>query len=312
MRGAYKKASDEQILKLYEELESVWKVAKALGMCGQSIHERLVKMGKNKHINIFTKTDDKFLVQHYQKYASIGKLQELADKMERTKPFICRQARRLGMTSYTRKKPYIGPTISRRMKKWMAENPHPRGMLGKKHTKKTLDIIGMASVQQWQRMTEKSKARRVLKMMKTRVANGTNLAFNRISASWKCGWRTIGGKEKYFRSAWEANYARYLDWLKSKKQILDWEHEPETFWFEGVRRGCVSYLPDFRITELNKSISYHEVKGWMDSRSKTKIRRMKKYYPHIKLLIIESKQYYSIAKSVSMLIPDWEKVHRRN
>ena len=40
-----------------------------------------------------------------------------------------------------------------------------------------------------------------------------------------------------------------LEWLKKNKQIKKWEHEPETFWFEGIMRGCRSYLPDFRVTE---------------------------------------------------------------
>lgn len=120
------------------------------------------------------------------------------------------------------------------------------------------------------------------------------------------GWREIGGKRRYYRSLWEGNYARYLEWLKSRGAIADWEHEPEEFWFGGVKRGCVSYLPDFRVTELNGEVAYHEVKGWMDARSKTKISRMAKYHPGVKLVVIDKKQYAAIKAQVSRLVPGWE------
>ena len=125
-------------------------------------------------------------------------------------------------------------------------------------------------------------------------------------ASIKCGWREIGGVRKYYRSGWEANYARYLEWLKKKGEIAAWLHEPDTFWFAGIKRGCVSYLPDFRVTENDGREVYHEVKGWMDAKSKTKIKRMAKYHPTKKLLVIDSKAYRSLAKTMRGLIGEWE------
>lgn len=121
----------------------------------------------------------------------------------------------------------------------------------------------------------------------------------------KAEWRIIGGQRAFFRSKWEANYARYLEWLKARGEIDSWEHEPTTFWFKGVRRGTVSYLPDFRVIERGAEI-YHEVKGWMDGKSKTKIKRMAKYHPDVRLLVIDAKAYRSIAKTMAALIPDWE------
>ena len=120
------------------------------------------------------------------------------------------------------------------------------------------------------------------------------------------GWREIGGKRNYYRSRMEANYARYLEWLRINKQILGWEHEPETFWFNGIKRGVVSYLPDFSVEEMNGTIVYHELKGYMDSKSKTKIKRMAKYHPDIKLIVIDSKGYKALAKSISSFVPGWE------
>jgi hypothetical protein len=124
--------------------------------------------------------------------------------------------------------------------------------------------------------------------------------------SWKAAWRTIGGQRCYFRSSWEANYGRYLEWLRANGQIKKWEHEPETFWFEAIKRGTRSYLPDFRVTEINGRIEYHEVKGWMDDRSKTKIRRMAKYHPTVILKVIDGKAYKALAKQVSRLVEGWE------
>lgn len=123
--------------------------------------------------------------------------------------------------------------------------------------------------------------------------------------SCKRGWAKIGGKKIFFRSSWEENYARYLEWLKGLKEIQDWEHEPDTFWFDGIKRGVRSYLPDFKVTTKNGEIEYHEVKGWMDSKSKTKIKRMAKYHPSVKMVIIDTNRYKSLERTVSGLVPKW-------
>lgn len=116
--------------------------------------------------------------------------------------------------------------------------------------------------------------------------------------AWKAGWREIGGQRGYYRSAWEANYARYLEWLRDQGQIARWEHEAETFWFPKIKRGTRSYLPDFRVTENSGLYVYHEVKGWMTARSRTAIDRMRIYYPHVKLIVIDAKGYASVRRTV--------------
>lgn len=112
----------------------------------------------------------------------------------------------------------------------------------------------------------------------------------------KKGWYDRNGRHNYMRSVWEYNYACYLDFLQEHNEIADWEYEPDTFWFEKIKRGVRSYLPDFKVYLNNGKIEYHEVKGYMDSKSKTKIKRMAKYYPDITLIIIGKKQYKEIAK----------------
>jgi hypothetical protein len=190
----------------------------------------------------------------------------------------------------------------KRHSEWLANN-HPRGMLGKTHSKETLDRISETSTERWNSMTADEQRAVVVKAAKTRVSRGVKL---NPHGKWKADWRTIGGQRAYFRSRWEANYARYLEWLKSIGNIAKWEHEPETFWFDKVRRGCVSYLPDFRVTNPDGSTEYHEVKGWMDARSKTKIKRMAKYHPKTKLVVIDAKAYRKLAKQISASIDGWE------
>ena len=88
--------------------------------------------------------------------------------------------------------------------------------------------------------------------------------------------------------------------------ILEWEHEPDTFWFDKIKRGVRSYLPDFKVIYPGDRIEYHEVKGYMDSRSVTKLRRMAKYYPNVKVIVIEKRQYQEIKKKLSAIIKGWE------
>jgi len=195
--------------------------------------------------------------------------------------------------------------IGLKIKKYIAENGHPRGALGMTHSEKTRQLIGQKSVATWASFTDEQRQASIEKATRTRVANNSYTQ-PRPQASWKAAWHEIGGIRKYYRSKWESNYAYYLQWLKEKGEILDWKHEPKVFWFEGVKRGTVSYLPDFLVIEKNGKEAYHEVKGWMDDRSKTKIRRMAKYHPNVTLVVIDKKAYEAIRKTVSKVVKGWE------
>lgn len=104
----------------------------------------------------------------------------------------------------------------------------------------------------------------------------------------KRGWKEVGGKRIYFRSEWEKKFSMYLEFLKKNNQIREWEHEPQTFWFNDIKRGVRSYLPDFKITRTDGTHYWVEVKGYMDAKSKTKIKRFKKYYPKEEIELIQS------------------------
>jgi hypothetical protein len=122
----------------------------------------------------------------------------------------------------------------------------------------------------------------------------------------KQGIREDIGPE-YFRSAWEANYARYLNFLLANKIIYAWEFESQTFWFQEIKRGVRSYLPDFKVWEKKDSCPYFvEVKGWMDKKSATKLKRMGIYHPTIKIILVDKIEYRKICDSFSKIIKNWE------
>lgn len=262
--------------------------------------------------------ETKILIEGY-KAGTVLKIDELCLMLGRSKAAVHVRASRLGLGDWNRpmveqrkiKVPKFSCPIERSAhlsivrKENLAKNGHPRGMLGRKHTDEAKLAISKASLRSSNERTPEQLAEIVMKSMRTRERNGTMIK-ERPGTSWKAAWREIGGIRKYYRSKWEANYAYYLEWLKQGGHIASWTHEPKTFWFEGVKRGCVSYLPDFHVIENDGSEAYHEVKGWMDDRSKTKIRRMAKYHPTVKLIVIESKAYAQLKKKVSGLVPGWE------
>lgn len=108
------------------------------------------------------------------------------------------------------------------------------------------------------------------------------------------------------RSSWELNYACYLDFLVKHGNIKSWEYEADVFWFEKIKSGVRSFRVDFTITNNDGSIEYHEVKGHLDKRSNTKLARMKRYYPKVKVVLIRAENYKAI-KKISGMIPGWDK-----
>ena len=124
--------------------------------------------------------------------------------------------------------------------------------------------------------------------------------------AFKSGKRSDLG-DIHFRSGWEANYLRYLKFLQKQGLIYKFEYEPDTFWFNEIKRGVRSYLPDFKVWDKpGKEPYYIELKGYMDSKSRTKIKRFNKYYPHIRLDVVQAKQYNEIKAKLSKIIPYWE------
>ena len=251
--SSQRKASNEDLINSYLKTHSVWETAKEFGMCGQSVHERLTKLGVINKMNVFTAQDYSIINDFYNNHdlkKGSDELDEISKKLKRTKQFISRKAKDLGLTKQNR-------------------------------------AMSNAAIEI---MTERSK-----EMLKTKG--------NRL---WKQGKRTIGGKEIYFRSRWEYNYALYLEYIKTKGLIKEWEYESTRFVFEKIKRGTTSYLPDFTVTRNDNTQYYIEIKGWMYASGATKLKRMAKYYPDVELFLIDKDKYKIFQQKWQHKLNDWE------
>lgn len=126
----------------------------------------------------------------------------------------------------------------------------------------------------------------------------------------KRGWLTVNGQRIYFDSRGEINYFLYLDWLKKRGEIKDFVYHPPYFDFsKWVKHGLTRYEVDFKIIELDGREWYVEIKSTtrldkMDGNSRTKIKRLRKYYDHIQLHVVST---YDVQKlNLCGIISDWE------
>jgi hypothetical protein len=175
--------------------------------------------------------------------------------------------------------------------KWK-RSEHPKGMLGKNHTIEVCNMMSNNLKRRWEDPND------FFNSDECRQKKSDDLTdYHKIHVINTPYSRCHGGKRddignQYFRSSWEANFARYLNYLKDNNDIFDWLYEEDRFEFIEIKRGIRSYMPDFKVWNTKNSIPYYyEVKGWMDDSSKIKIKLMKKYYPEIKLIIIDEKKY---------------------
>ena len=97
-----------------------------------------------------------------------------------------------------------------------------------------------------------------------------------------------------------ANIARLLNY-----ENIGWEYESKRFYFSESINGVVSYQPDFYLPKYDKWI---EVKGWMDEKSKNRLKLFKEQYPveYSKLILIDEKFYNELRDELSLDIDNWE------
>ena len=288
-------------------------IALILGRGEGAVRNRCYEKGWRKQAEDWTTSEIHELLAWYLSQGN-GKhelnLDEISTRLGRHKTNVCRKARELGLTDRSRPVGEAFMDAFRESHKGMWDrHEHPRGMLGKNHTEEAKAAMS-ASQKVVQGVIPKKKRReRALKAVATKIEKyGTGnpgILMNSNAYSRCKGGRREDIGDFYFRSAWEANYARYLNLLISYGKIARWEYEPDTFVFEGETRGAISYLPDFKVWAHDGSFAYHEVKGWMDGRSKTKLKRMKKHYPHVKIIVIGEREYKKISE-YARLIPGWE------
>ncbi len=120
----------------------------------------------------------------------------------------------------------------------------------------------------------------------------------------------------YFPCRMEANLFRFYRWLKARRLINDFVYQPPEFDFSAVyKHGTNRYRPDFWIERFGNHadntnpalpVTYIEAKGYLDPKSKTKLKRMAKLYPLVKVEIIGWPEYQQIEREYAALIPGWE------
>jgi hypothetical protein len=235
----------------------------------------------------------------------------LASRLRWSEITISREAKRQGLTKLGRpKKQWERDLVGENNRYWIERKGHPRGMAGKRHTAETLAAVSHASKKTWAtwkafgtgQASPESRDQRSKRMAVFMASRPAEKVFTRAR-----GGRRPDLGDTFFRSSWEANYARYLNLLVKLGAIKGWEYEPKTFWFEGVRRGTTSYRPDFCIKHKGDDrLEYIELKGWIVAKDRTKWRRMAKYHPTIKLTIVAPKEYAALKRKWASAIPAWE------
>lgn len=247
--------------------------------------------------------------EHYVQCGEEGvDLESFVKKLNLTPCQVCEVARELGLTNQFRKKTYDWEESSRIGKARIKKYGHPQGMLGKTHSDENKRKTSVGTKAMWADPTSifnsvEFKQRQSDEMIRRHKEGilGNNNTYSRCKRGKREDLNNV-----FFRSSWEANYARYLNWLISLKEIQKWEYEVDRFEFHKIKRGTRTYSPDFKVYLNDGSIEYHEVKGWLDLKSKTRLKRMKKYYPEVKIVYVGEKEYKEIAKAVKPFIENWE------
>jgi hypothetical protein len=113
-----------------------------------------------------------------------------------------------------------------------------------------------------------------------------------LSTWGKCGKRTDLNNQ-YFRSTWESNFARILNYWN-----IPWIYEPIRFYFDDS-----TYLPDFLLVDDN---TYVEIM-WKHSENKMKkLYKFNEQYPYERLTVIDEPVYESLEKEFRLKLPGWE------
>lgn len=297
-----RKATNEQLLESYERIGNIWKVADELGMCGQSVWERLKRLGIDiEDKDRWSEEQLQFLKDAY----SVGPdqpidLAEVAQWIGKSKICVCQKAAKLGLTSQHRSKTAEQcQAMGVRKKKWIAENGHPRGSYKPDNRIRICPSCGRF-------FDEPPSSRR-------RFCSRA-CAYNRRQSQGRQGYARTGKRAdlggQYFRSRWEANYARYLNFLMAQGEPLaKWEYEVETFEFKHIRRGTRFYTPDFKLTFKDGHVEYHEVKGWDYPAGRTARRRFVRCYPDLVLKVVDAAFFKGVKRAgLDALIPGWETI----
>lgn len=222
----------EALSAAYGRLGNVHKAAAECGVSHSVAHRRLKAWGVMRGQNLITQADREMVRAYYQQTNPRDfDLATLALRLGRTRAVVSRLAGEMGLSDPTRPKSTKGvlAMTAAVQGKW-SRAPHPKGFAAKTHGEgaraimseraRAAWVVAKATATIWmtpenlQNMSDKASARMALQ-------TGEN-AYSRAR-----GGRRADIGPMYFRSAWEANYARYLNWLLARGEIDRWEYEPE-------------------------------------------------------------------------------------
>lgn len=276
------------------------------------------RLGLNEKFKPFTEKEKEIIKLYYFEHEDVLDLDELSKIINRPKTSISRYANKEGLTNknrhaseteknnikngiyaYHNSAKYIQEIYPSQVEllTYYAQNNHPKGMLGKHHDADTCERMSTAHIELAKNMTYEEKHEIAMKAVSTKLKNG---GFNTTSNAYsRCRGGVRGDLNQYFRSAWEANIARILNYHN-----IEWKYEPKRFFFNEIIDGVASYQPDFYLPTLDKWI---EVKGWMDEKSKIRLKLFFEQYPeeYSKLFIIDEKFYNKIKINYCSL-ENWE------
>jgi transposase-like protein/AraC-like DNA-binding protein len=100
---------------------------------------------------------------------------------------------------------------------------------------------------------------------------------------------------QYFRSNWEANFARILEYNNIK-----YEYEKHRFFLESMQRY---YVPDFYLPDTDTWI---EIKGYWIEDAKDKFEFFKKENPDKNIKLIDKKPYKELEEKYKKILANWE------
>ena len=159
-------------------------------------------------------------------------------------------------------------------KRW--QDPKSREKLTANHWMKTDEGRAMASKLHKGKVVSAETRAKMSRSASERVKNKPESLFTRGTG----GTREDLGQ--YFRSTWEANFARILN-----HQGKEWQYEPKTFELE----EGFTYTPDFLVDGV-----YYEIKGWWDAKSVRKLLLFRQKYTTIEIMTVGEEEYKALLK----------------
>jgi NUMOD3 motif len=194
------------------------------------------------------------------------------------------------------------------MRAWHARHGNPNK--GKSLSDETRRKMSVATQRRWNDPEYCAKMSTPERKQRRRQASSESW-FRSGRANENAYSRCGGGRradlgDMFFRSGWEANYARILNLQIEQGEIHRWEFEPDRFKFSVVK-GPRSYTPDFKVwKQEGGDFHYVEIKGWMDEKSRLKCHLMERFYPNVPIYIIGEKEYKNLQREFSSRIERWE------